>query len=147
MTASTEPTAHAAASADANGPVRWFADLHLADAPEVGGKGANLGEMTGAGLPVPPGFVVVQSAYLAALATAGLREEAEALKPQPTADLAAAADECDRVAAAGRDLVRRAGMPDDLRAVVVDAYRQLGDNIAVAARSSAPASTGRSCTT
>ncbi|MEO6987112.1 MAG: phosphoenolpyruvate synthase [Aquihabitans sp.] len=139
MTVPADPNARPKPNAGADGPVRWFADLHLADAPEVGGKGANLGEMTGAGLPVPPGFVVVQSAYLAALATAGLREEAESLKPRPTDDLAAAAEEYDRVAAAGRDLVNRAGMPDDLRAVVVDAYRQLGDNIAVAARSSAPA--------
>src|SRR5205823_6563831 len=29
----------------------------------VGGKGANLGEMTGAGLPVPPGFCVTTTAY------------------------------------------------------------------------------------
>ena len=38
--------------------IRWFRDLTLADSPSVGGKGANLGEMTRAGLPVPPGFVV-----------------------------------------------------------------------------------------
>ena len=29
----------------------------------VGGKGANLGEMTAAGLPVPEGFVVLTEAY------------------------------------------------------------------------------------
>lgn len=34
---------------------------------EVGGKGGNLGELTQAGLPVPPGFVVSASAYRAFL--------------------------------------------------------------------------------
>ena len=44
--------------------VRSFADLGMTDTPTVGGKGANLGEMTRAGLPVPPGFVVTADAYL-----------------------------------------------------------------------------------
>jgi hypothetical protein len=30
----------------------------------VGGKGANLGELTAGGLPVPPGFVITGEAYL-----------------------------------------------------------------------------------
>ena len=36
--------------------IRWFDDIRLADAPHVGGKGANLGELCAAGLPVPPGL-------------------------------------------------------------------------------------------
>ena len=35
-----------------------FDTLGKNDTPTAGGKGANLGEMTTAGLPVPPGFVV-----------------------------------------------------------------------------------------
>jgi pyruvate,water dikinase len=31
--------------------------------PDVGGKGANLGELTRAGFPVPPGFCVTTAAY------------------------------------------------------------------------------------
>ena len=38
--------------------VRAFAELSREDVPFAGGKGANLGELTSAGLPVPPGFVV-----------------------------------------------------------------------------------------
>ena len=38
--------------------IGWFADLTLADRPAVGGKGASLGELTRAGIAVPPGFVV-----------------------------------------------------------------------------------------
>jgi pyruvate,water dikinase len=42
--------------------VRWFEKIRLADVGLVGGKGANLGELTVAGLPVPPGFVVTSDA-------------------------------------------------------------------------------------
>ena len=35
-----------------------FADLTLEDRPAVGGKGGSLGELTRAGIDVPPGFVV-----------------------------------------------------------------------------------------
>lgn len=38
--------------------IRWLAELRLSDLDDVGSKGANLGEMTAAGLPVPDGFVV-----------------------------------------------------------------------------------------
>jgi pyruvate, water dikinase len=56
--------------------VRTVAELGLADADVAGGKGANLGELTRAGLPVPDGFVVTAQAYLAAVDEAGLAEHA-----------------------------------------------------------------------
>ena len=43
--------------------VKWFEELRKTDVPLVGGKGANLGEMTNAGIPVPPGFCVTAEAY------------------------------------------------------------------------------------
>ena len=46
--------------------VVWFNEVNKEDIPLVGGKGANLGEMTNAGIPVPPGFIVTASAYLPA---------------------------------------------------------------------------------
>ena len=36
--------------------IRWFEEIGLTDVALVGGKGANLGELTAAGLPVPPGL-------------------------------------------------------------------------------------------
>ena len=42
-----------------------FADLGRGDIAVAGGKGANLGELTRAGLPVPPGFVLTTAAYRA----------------------------------------------------------------------------------
>ena len=41
----------------------WFNEVTKKDIPLVGGKGANLGEMTNANIPVPPGFIVTADAY------------------------------------------------------------------------------------
>ncbi len=41
----------------------WFEEVDKTDVALVGGKGANLGELVQAGLPVPPGFVVTVESY------------------------------------------------------------------------------------
>lgn len=43
--------------------ILWFREVSKEDTALVGGKGANLGELTRAGLPVPPGFIVTSGAY------------------------------------------------------------------------------------
>ena len=43
--------------------ILWFSDITKNDIPLAGGKGANLGEMYSAGIPVPNGFVVTSKAY------------------------------------------------------------------------------------
>ena len=40
-----------------------FTQLTKKDVAIAGGKGASLGEMTRAGIPVPPGFVVLASSF------------------------------------------------------------------------------------
>ena len=40
-----------------------FTQIHKDDVLIAGGKGANLGEMTAAGIPVPKGFVITADAY------------------------------------------------------------------------------------
>ena len=65
-------------------PVLWLDELDRGAVAEAGGKGANLGEMVRAGLPVPPGFVVTVAAYRAHLAATGLQERIAArLKASP----------------------------------------------------------------
>src|SRR5688500_594883 len=54
--------------------VRQISELGRGDIAFAGGKGANLGELTRAGLPVPPGFVVGASVYAAFVEETGLRE-------------------------------------------------------------------------
>ncbi len=43
--------------------IRSFEKLGKYDVALAGGKGASLGEMTGAGIPVPHGFVILSSAF------------------------------------------------------------------------------------
>ena len=114
--------------------VAWFTDLSKSDVATVGGKGANLGEMTRAGLPVPNGFVVTTAAFLAALDGGGVRDELRALfaKVDPDDPEALA-----QVSSQMRALVERAGVPEDVQAALVAAYTKLGPQIAVAVRSSA----------
>lgn len=50
----------------------FFKDIGKADLESVGGKGANLGEMTKAGFPIPSGFVVTVNAYQVFLKENGL---------------------------------------------------------------------------
>ena len=60
------------------GYVEDIASLRMADAEEAGGKGANMGEMVAAHLPVPPGFVVLRDSYLASMSLAQVSDELNA---------------------------------------------------------------------
>ena len=53
----------------------WFSEVGKDDGALVGGKGANLGELTQAGLPVPPGFIITADAYFAYVKAAGLEQK------------------------------------------------------------------------
>ena len=116
--------------------VVWFADLGRDDTATAGGKGANLGELTAAGLPVPPGFVVTADAYRAALVDGGVDAQLASLFEHLDADDAPAVAEAAKRA---EELVRDAGMSDALRTAVLDAYRRLDPGVPVAVRSSATA--------
>jgi pyruvate,water dikinase len=116
--------------------VRPLEDLRLSDAPTAGGKGANLGELLSAGLPVPGGFVVTAQAFLAALDEAHVRdalaEQSGSVQTEDPAALSAATD-------AMRAVVRGVPVPEVLREQVLTAYHELGDRVPVAIRSSATA--------
>lgn len=113
--------------------VLWFDQIRLGDTALVGGKGANLGELSVAGLPVPSGFVVTADAYRQALDASGVRERLAALvegvDPEDVGAL-------DQVAAEAQALVRGVDLPKDLSAAVLDAYHRLGESTTVAVRSS-----------
>lgn len=114
--------------------VAWFEEVSKADVPRVGGKGANLGEMARAGLPVPGGFVVTTEAFLAALDAGGVRA---ALRERFRGLDAGRPEALAEGSAAMRELVARAGVPAEVRAALVEAYARLGGDVAVAVRSSA----------
>jgi pyruvate,water dikinase len=114
--------------------IAWFVDIGLADRPAVGGKGGSLGELTKAGLAVPPGFVVRTEAFEAFVtaldAKQALRGKIEALDPDDLAT-AQAVTETVRVRVEAEDL------PAELRDAILAAYRELGEVEPVAVRSSA----------
>ena len=111
-------------------------DVGSADVELVGGKGANLGELLRAGLPVPAGFVVTSTAYLDAMATAGIRDRLAEF----TRDAAGSTpSELEGIAAAARRLVADCTLPDELVEAVNRAFAGLGDGTRVAVRSSATA--------
>lgn len=58
---------------------RNFTKLGRNDAPLAGGKGASLGEMTQAGIPVPPGFVVLSEAFEFFIKETDLIQEIDAI--------------------------------------------------------------------
>ena len=58
--------------------IKFFKDLSKKDVAEAGGKGASLGEMTKAGIPVPPGFVILASAFNRFLEETDLSQEVQA---------------------------------------------------------------------
>ena len=113
-----------------------FANITNADFDRVGGKCASLGEMTQAGVAVPPGFAVTTDAYKEMLDHHGLEKEiARHLADVDAEDL----DAVDTAAQAVRVRIRSHHLPREVEAAIRDAYTQMGANTPVAVRSSATA--------
>ena len=89
----------------------WFDQIGKDDVPTVGGKGANLGEMTRAEIPVPPGYVVSTAAYRQFIDATNLQstlaEFLSDLDAKDTAKLSA-------VSAEVRRAIQTAAMPDEI---------------------------------
>jgi pyruvate,water dikinase len=116
--------------------VLWLDEVGSDDLTDVGGKGASLGELTGAGLPVPPGFVVTAGTYRSFIEETGIDEELFAAVDVDSDDSKALAEASDRA----EELIMGTEIPEDIRQGILDAYDDLGDGEAfVAVRSSATA--------
>jgi pyruvate,water dikinase len=108
-------------------------DLSIVDVSLAGGKGANLGELVKAGLPIPPGFVVTSEAYAAATRGAGVDQKLRAL----LARIHRGDD--DSLQAASKSamaLLLGIALPADLVTEVSAGYRAIGKDAVVAVRSS-----------
>jgi len=119
------------------GVIGWFEDIGLRDRAEVGGKGGSLGELTRAGIAVPPGFVVRTRAFERFIASlereSPVRACVEALRPEDLDGIRACA-------MALRARVCAAPLSGELSAVLTTAHGQLCDRAGqadVAVRSSA----------
>ncbi len=113
----------------------WFDEVTRNDIPLVGGKGANLGEMTNAGIPVPPGFIVTASAYYSFLEETGITDQLRALlAPLDPNDSRQLQDISARAKQVILDAPMSGGLAEEIRA----SYRKMGQGH-VAVRSSATA--------
>lgn len=116
--------------------VLGFDEIGAGDLPRVGGKGANLGELVRAGLPVPPGFVVTTASWSAFVegdgVFRGLVAEAAGVD---AGDTAAVREVGGRIRA---HLMGKA-LPGGVADAIVEAWRGVGEGGAYAIRSSATA--------
>ena len=115
--------------------IRNFGEIRKQDVAVAGGKGANLGEMTMAGLAVPQGFVVTADAYRLFMKDNGLDSLVSTLLTEAGSDTA-------RLAAAAstfREKITQGKLPEALSREILAAYASLGVSVRVAVRSSATA--------
>ncbi|MFW5917069.1 MAG: phosphoenolpyruvate synthase [Halorubrum sp.] len=118
--------------------VLWLEEVDADDVGTVGGKAASLGELIGAGLPVPPGFTVTAGTYRTFIEEAGIDEElfsAVDVDPEDSAALREAEETAET-------LILDAPLPDDVREEILERYRSMGvdgEEAFVAVRSSATA--------
>lgn len=122
--------------------IRWFADITLADLPEVGGKNASLGEMYGHltqhGIRIPNGFALTAEAYRRLLKLGGLEQRIRSrLRGLDTREVQA-------LQRAGHDIrnaILETPFPAHIEEAILAAHdqlqRSLSSELRVAARSSA----------
>ena len=113
-----------------------FSAISARDLPLVGGKGANLGEMTQAGFPVPPGFCITTDAFHHFMHASGRAEEVYvALDAVADHDVEAVR----RVGQEVRGWLSDVALPTEVERAIVDAWTALGPQDHYAVRSSATA--------
>lgn len=113
----------------------WFSEVGKSDVASVGGKGANLGELTNAKIPVPPGFIVTAEAYYHFLEKTQISDSIlqllSTLDPHDSKQLQQEAEKIQKI-------ILNSSMPGDLAKDIREAYAKMGGGL-VAVRSSATA--------
>ncbi len=110
-----------------------FTEISKTNTAIAGGKGASLGEMTQAGIPVPPGYVVLSEAYDHFIHETDLIVEIEAtLDKVDIKEIHTVEHASERIQA----LIKAQEFPQDLKKPILKAFKEL-DSKYVAVRSSA----------
>lgn len=121
--------------------VEFFEELNKDDVAIAGGKGANLGELTQAGIPVPPGFVITSQTYNQFINETGIFDEImdilDVLDVNNNQELQQSARKI-------KNIIIETEVPEDIKTIIVEAYNALCHRIGkedafVAVRSSATA--------
>lgn len=115
--------------------IKFFNELKKIDILSAGGKGASLGEMTSAGIPVPPGFLILIDAFERFLDETKVREKIEPILGALNQDTI---DEIEKASEKIRNLILRENVPADIKEQILNGFKEL-DSPFVAVRSSATA--------
>jgi len=102
--------------------IKFFKDIKKESVLEAGGKGASLGEMTNAGIPVPPGFVILANAFDRFVEETDLKQEIEARLKEINLD---DTNTVDKVSNVLRDVIHDTPMPKDLKKEILEAFDEL----------------------
>ena len=119
--------------------VKFFKDIDKHDLPSVGGKGANLGEMTKAGFPVPNGFAITVSAYELFLEKNEIAKKINDILEKTDVNNS---DELQSVSKKIENIITTSKIPEEVSTEVIKTYKKLSGfmkNSLVAVRSSATA--------
>jgi pyruvate,water dikinase len=104
--------------------VVWFDEVDKNSVGLVGGKGANLGEMVNAGLPIPYGFIVTSHAYFYFIKKANLEKKIRDLLSIINYE---SPNELRQVGTHIRNLILQSEIPHDLEKVIVDYYERFSE--------------------
>jgi pyruvate,water dikinase len=123
--------------------VIWFEDLRKTDIQSVGGKNANLGEMTSARLPVPPGFAITAFAYKKFIEQTGISAKIYEIIAETVTNVNDP-KQYEEASKKIRKLIESTSMPKDIEKATRSAYEELCKklkikDVFVAVRSSATA--------
>ncbi len=123
--------------------VLWFEKLRKTDIPSVGGKNANLGEMTSAGIPVPPGFAITAYSYKKFIEETGIAQKIYEIIDETVKDKNDPA-QYEVASKKIRELIESTSMPKEIENAIKNAYEELNrklniKDVFVAVRSSATA--------
>jgi pyruvate,water dikinase len=119
--------------------IAFFKDIDKKSLSLVGGKGANLGEMTQAGFPVPNGFAVTVEAYDIFLEKAGISDKINAVLDATDVNQP---DQLQKASKGIKKIITSCKIPNEVSVAVAKAYRRLSGRFKrklVAVRSSATA--------
>ena len=104
--------------------IREFKDLTKNDAHLAGGKGASLGEMTTAGIPIPPGFVVLAGTFEKFLEETDLNVEVDAILDSVNHNEVHTVEHASEKIQA---LILSAEMPKDIEDAITQNFKQLAE--------------------
>lgn len=99
--------------------IAWFRELHNTDVAIAGGKGASLGEMYNAGMPIPPGFVITAEAFKKYITKTKIDTKIYGILNGLNVDNNAALQETAKKIQA---IITSTPMPEDIKKIVLESY-------------------------